>query len=255
MQRMFLIKAIKQKKLIRLLNVTISKATFSVAKVKWENIRLEYSQLQRLPVDENNPPRNSRSVSGAIFSKTKPTPILNPKLICVNESAMASELFWDYKDITSNHLDEFVKVFSGNELFPNSVPFSHCYAGHQFGVFSGQLGDGRCISIGEHINPQSGKRAELQLKGSGPTPYSRHADGRAVLRSSIREYLISEHMHALRIPTTRSLSLIVSEASQALRDINYSGNLQYEKCAILCRLAPSFIRFGSFQICHGVGIY
>lgn len=135
---------------------------------------------------------------------------------------------------------------SGNELFEGSDPLAHCYCGHQFGHFSGQLGDGRAISLGD-IKTETNEIIDLQLKGSGLTPYSRTADGRAVLRSSIREYLCSEAMYALGIPTSRAASLVVSD-STVKRDKLYTGNVINEKCAVVMRLAPTFIRFGSFEI-------
>jgi len=141
---------------------------------------------------------------------------------------------------------QFGSLFSGNELFEGSVPFSHNYCGHQFGSFAGQLGDGRAISLGEVIN-EGGERWELQLKGAGKTPYSRFADGRAVLRSSIREFLCSEHMAALGVPTTRAGTLVVSD-SMAVRDPSYNGRQIMEKCAIVSRIAPTFFRFGSWEL-------
>ena len=124
-------------------------------------------------------------------------------------------------------------------------PYAMCYAGHQFGNWAGQLGDGRAINLFELQT--EGKHWTLQLKGAGPTPYSRNADGFAVLRSSIREHLCSEAMHYLGVPTTRSLSLVLT-GDQVLRDVLYNGNPAYEKGAIVCRVAPSFIRFGNFEL-------
>ena len=120
------------------------------------------------------------------------------------------------------------------------------YGGHQFGNWAGQLGDGRAISLGEVIN-KAGQRWELQLKGAGPTPYSRRADGRAVLRSSVREFLCSEAMHHLGVPTTRALSLIAT-GDHVVRDMFYDGHPAAEKGAIVCRVAPSFDRFGNFEL-------
>ena len=141
---------------------------------------------------------------------------------------------------------EFVQVFAGNALMDGMTPFAACYGGHQFGNWAGQLGDGRAISLGEIVNAQ-GARWELQLKGAGRTPYSRHADGRAVLRSSIREFLCSEAMHHLGVPTTRALSLVAT-GDDVVRDMFYNGNARAERGAIVCRVAPSFIRFGNFEI-------
>ncbi len=125
-------------------------------------------------------------------------------------------------------------------------PYAARYGGHQFGHWAGQLGDGRAITLGELIS-RDGTRQELQLKGAGLTPYSRTADGRAVLRSSLREFLCSEAMHFLGVPTTRALSL-VGTGEQVIRDMFYDGNPEPEPGAVVCRVAPSFVRFGNFQI-------
>lgn len=136
-------------------------------------------------------------------------------------------------------------MVSGTSVLPDSNPYAMCYGGHQFGHWAGQLGDGRAINLAEVEH--EGRRWALQLKGAGETPYSRSADGLAVLRSSIREYLCSEAMFHLGVPTTRALSLVLS-GDQVLRDIMYDGNPAYEKGAIVCRVAPSFVRFGNFEI-------
>src|SRR3569623_696633 len=125
-------------------------------------------------------------------------------------------------------------------------PWASNYGGHQFGVRAGQLGDGRAISLGEALDAR-GQRGELQLKGAGPTPYSRGADGRAVLRSSIREFLCSEAMHHLGIPTTRALCL-VETGEAVVRDMFYDGHPREEPGAVVCRVAPSFVRFGHFEL-------
>jgi len=140
----------------------------------------------------------------------------------------------------------FAQVFSGNRLLPGMEPFAMSYGGHQFGQWAGQLGDGRAINLGEVIN-RWGERAVLQLKGAGLTPYSRRGDGLAVLRSSIREFLCSEAMHHLGVPTTRALSLVLT-GEQVSRDMFYDGHPKLEPGAVVCRVAPSFLRFGSFQV-------
>ena len=124
-------------------------------------------------------------------------------------------------------------------------PYAQRYGGHQFGNWANQLGDGRAITLGEVT--AGDKILELQLKGPGRTPYSRFADGKAVLRSSIREFLCSEAMHHLGVPTTRALSLVTT-GENVVRDVMYNGNPAPEAGAIVCRVAQSFIRFGSFQI-------
>ena len=151
---------------------------------------------------------------------------------------MSEELGFSKQDIQSK---EFLEVITGNSILKNSKPFAMCYAGHQFGNWAGQLGDGRAINLGEI------KNWALQLKGAGPTPYSRTADGLAVLRSSIREYLCSEAMHHLGVPSTRALSISLT-GDQVLRDVLYDGNPAYEKGAIVSRVAQSFLRFGNFEL-------
>jgi uncharacterized protein YdiU (UPF0061 family) len=154
----------------------------------------------------------------------------------------------DFLDLTAEDCrsEQFARVFGGNEQLDGMDPFAMCYGGHQFGNWAGQLGDGRAINLGEVVNAK-GEHWTLQLKGAGPTPYSRTADGLAVLRSSVREFLCSEAMYHLGVPTTRALSL-VGTGEQVMRDMFYDGNAKYEPGAIVCRVAPSFVRFGNFQI-------
>lgn len=135
---------------------------------------------------------------------------------------------------------------SGNYIPPQIKTYSTAYAGHQFGNWAGQLGDGRAIFAGE-IENNSGQKTEIQWKGAGATPYSRHADGRAVLRSSVREYLMSEAMHHLKIPTTRALSLSLTKEN-VVRDIMYDGNPAAEQGAVIMRTAETFLRFGHFEL-------
>ncbi len=139
-----------------------------------------------------------------------------------------------------------MQVLAGNRLAPGMAPFAARYGGHQFGNWAGQLGDGRAITLGER-RARDGVAWELQLKGAGRTPYSRHADGRAVLRSSLREFVCSEAMHWLGVPTTRALSLVAT-GTPVVRDMFYDGNAAAEPGAIVCRAAPSFVRFGNFEI-------
>ena len=197
--------------------------------------------LRELPGDPES--RNGvRQVRNAAWSKVEPAPVAAPRLLA-HSREMATELGFSESDVAS---PEFAQVFSGNALLPGMQPFATNYGGHQFGHWAGQLGDGRAISLGEAIAP-SGRRCELQLKGAGPTPYSRTADGRAVLRSSIREFLCSEAMHHLGIPTTRALSL-VGTGEFVERDMFYDGHPVDEPGAIVCRVAPSFLRFGHFEL-------
>ncbi|XP_054712716.1 protein adenylyltransferase SelO, mitochondrial-like [Uloborus diversus] len=206
-----------------------------------ETLKFDNLALRKLPVDPEK--RNYvRTVNAACFSKVIPTPVENPKVVAYSTSAMK------LLDLSEVELErkEFVEYFSGNKLLPGSETAAHCYCGHQFGYFSGQLGDGAAIYLGEVIN-QKNERWEIQLKGAGLTPYSRTADGRKVLRSSIREFLCSEAMHHLGIPTTRAGSCVTSD-SEVIRDIFYDGHPKSENCSIVLRIAPSFIRFGSFEI-------
>ncbi len=183
-----------------------------------------------------------RQVHGAAYSRVEPTPVAQPRLLA-HSAEMARRLGFSEVDVVS---PEFARVFGGNALLPGMQPFAANYGGHQFGQWAGQLGDGRAITLGEMINAD-GERWELQLKGAGPTPYSRSADGRAVLRSSIREFLCSEAMHHLGVPTTRALSL-VGTGEWIERDMFYDGHPQMEPGAVVCRVAPSFIRFGNFEL-------
>ena len=176
-----------------------------------------------------------RQVPGKCWSRVRPTPVPNPSLRLWS-TEMADELGIE------NGQDE---VLGGNQIAKGMDPYAQRYGGHQFGNWAGQLGDGRAITLGEVDTGQS--ILELQLKGSGSTPYSRFADGKAVLRSSIREFLCSEAMHHLGIPTTRALSLVTT-GEDVVRDIMYDGQPAPEPGAIVCRVAPSFLRFGSYQI-------
>lgn len=195
---------------------------------------------RELPGDLESGSRR-REVRGALWSDVSPTPVVRPRLIAYS-AEVAALLGISEADVAS---DTFANVFGGNELTDGMQPWATNYGGHQFGNWAGQLGDGRAISLAEVI--RDGRRWELQLKGAGATPYSRGADGRAVLRSSVREFLCSEAMHHLGIPTTRALSLLGTGES-VLRDMLYDGNPRLEPGAIVCRVAPSFIRVGNFEL-------
>ena len=183
-----------------------------------------------------------RQVMKSCYSYVLTTQVKEPTLVAYSKE-MAKELELSEDDCDS---EQFAKVFVGNELLSGMKPYAMCYGGHQFGNWAGQLGDGRAINLGEIVN-QKKQRWALQLKGSGATPYSRNADGLAVLRSSVREFLCSEAMYHLGVPTTRALSLVLT-GEDVVRDMFYNGNPQAERGAVVCRVAPSFIRFGSFQI-------
>ena len=197
--------------------------------------------VRDLPGDPETGPR-LRQVQGALYSRVDPMWVAAPRLVA-HSAEVAALLGIDASDIAST---EFAQVFGGNALLDGMQPFAANYGGHQFGHWAGQLGDGRAITLGETINA-AGERWELQLKGAGPTPYSRSADGRAVLRSSVREFLCSEAMHHLGVPTTRALSLVATGES-VVRDMFYDGHPKEEPGAIVCRVAPSFIRFGNFEL-------
>ena len=205
------------------------------------SLRFDNRFVRELPGDPLSS-NERRQVLHACWSPVHPTPVAAPKLLAHSRDVAALVGFGP-DDHTSQR---FAEVFAGNALLAGMEPYAACYGGHQFGNWAGQLGDGRAITLGEAINA-AGERWELQLKGAGPTPYSRTADGRAVLRSSIREFLCSEAMHHLGVPTTRALS-VVTTGEQVLRDMLYNGNAELEPGAVVCRVAPSFIRFGNFEI-------
>jgi uncharacterized protein YdiU (UPF0061 family) len=183
-----------------------------------------------------------RPVTGALWSKVRPTPVAGPTLL-----AHAKEVA-DLLGLEEDWLrsPEGVGVLSGNTVLEGQVPWAANYGGHQFGHWAGQLGDGRAVNLGE-LPGVDGRRYELQLKGAGLTPYSRGGDGRAVLRSSIREFLCSEAMAHLGVPTTRALSLVGS-GEDVVRDMFYDGNAAPEPGAIVCRVAESFLRFGNYEL-------
>jgi uncharacterized protein YdiU (UPF0061 family) len=183
-----------------------------------------------------------RQVRDAHYSWVEPTPVSDPSIIAF--SAQVAELLGIDPGWFST--PEAASFLAGNRLLPGSKPYAMCYGGHQFGNWAGQLGDGRAINLGEKVAPD-GSSWTLQLKGSGRTPYSRAGDGLAVLRSSLREYLCSEAMHHLGVPTTRALSLVLT-GEQVTRDMFYDGRPQQEPGAIVCRVARSFVRFGNFEI-------
>ena len=208
---------------------------------KLNQLKFDNRFSNELPADPDLT-NGRRQVMGACYSRVNPTHVKSPKVIGASRE-VAEILGLDSSEFES---EEFAQVFGGNKLLDGMDPFAMCYGGHQFGNWAGQLGDGRAINLGEVLN-QSGERWTLQLKGAGPTPYSRTADGLAVLRSSVREFLCSEAMFHLGVPTTRALSLVLT-GEQVMRDMFYDGNPKYESGAIVCRVAPSFTRFGNFQI-------
>jgi uncharacterized protein YdiU (UPF0061 family) len=209
------------------------------------------TDLDRLPFDNRftaelpaDPDRSARrrQVVGAAYSRVQPTPVRAPATVAWSPE-VADLLGLDPALCASQ---DFADVFAGNRVPAGADPYAACYGGHQFGSWAGQLGDGRAIALGEVLDREGGHQT-LQLKGAGPTPYSRTADGRAVLRSSLREFLCSEAMHHLGIPTTRALSLVTT-GEEVVRDVLYDGHPAPEPGAVVCRVAPSFTRFGTFQL-------
>lgn len=207
----------------------------------YETLTFDNRFTRELPADPEIA-NARRQVTRACYSRVQPTKVAQPQLVAyaweVAEELGLSRAFCES--------DDFPHIFSGNRVLDSMDPYAMCYGGHQFGNWTGQLGDGRAINLGEIIGP-TGKRWVVQLKGAGLTPYSRSADGLAVLRSSIREFLCSEAMHHLGVPTTRALSL-VSTGEHVIRDMFYDGNPKPEPGAVVCRVAPSFVRFGNFQL-------
>jgi len=209
-------------------------------KLRDMNLNIANTFISELPADSNLE-NSRRQVTEAVFSYVNPKKTKDPEVVHVSQE-MASELNISEEETTTEF---FKNIFTGNEVYPKTKPFSMCYGGHQFGNWAGQLGDGRAINLFE-VEHQN-KNWKVQLKGAGETPYSRTADGLAVLRSSVREYLCSEAMFHLGVPTTRALSLSLS-GDAVLRDVLYDGNPAYEKGAIVSRIAPSFLRFGNYEI-------
>ena len=175
----------------------------------------------------------------SLFTSLNPTAVRSPKLIILNEP-LATSLGLNVQALQSK---EGVAVLAGNQIPEGSLPLAQAYAGHQFGNFA-MLGDGRAVLLGEQISPL-GERVDIQLKGSGPTPYSRGGDGRAALGPMLREYIMSEAMHALGISTTRSLA-VVTTGESVLRETDQAG-------AILTRVAASHLRVGTFQYISNYG--
>ena len=218
----------------------MSTATAPVAQALSE-LKFQSRFVDALPADPE-PANFRRQVSNACYSRVQPTPTSQPRLLA-HSSEMTEQLGISAAAVIS---PEFAQVFGGTGLLAGMDPYAACYGGHQFGNWAGQLGDGRAIALGELVDSH-GQSQTLQLKGAGPTPYSRTADGLAVLRSSVREFLCSEAMAHLGVPTTRALSL-VSTGDQVMRDMFYDGHPELEPGAVVCRVAPSFVRFGNFQL-------
>ncbi len=206
-----------------------------------DDLSYDNSFVRQLPADPEAD-NHRRQVHQACYSRVQPTPVAMPKLLA-HASEVAELVGLHPNDFDRNR---FATTLAGNHVAAGMAPYAACYGGHQFGNWAGQLGDGRAITLGETVNT-AGERWELQLKGAGPTPYSRSGDGRAVVRSSVREFLCSEAMYHLGVPTTRALSLVAT-GDAVVRDMFYDGNARPEPGATVCRVAPSFLRFGNFEI-------
>lgn len=205
------------------------------------NFTFDNQFSSQLPVDDeiNSYPRQ---VHSAVLSWVTPTKTANAQLIAASFD-VAKILGLSREQVQS---EDFLQLFSGNTVPEEFSPYAMCYGGHQFGHWAGQLGDGRAINLAE-ISTASHGHQVLQLKGAGPTPYSRTADGLAVLRSSVREFLCSEAMFNLGIPTTRALSLSLT-GDRVMRDMFYNGNAKAELGAVVCRVSSSFMRFGTIEL-------
>jgi uncharacterized protein YdiU (UPF0061 family) len=200
------------------------------------------------PKDSHNAQRQKlgpRMVKDALFTYVRPDPQGEAELLAVSERAL-QDIGLSEEEAKSEEFKDVVagkKILTWDESKPDEgiYPWAQCYGGYQFGQWAGQLGDGRAISLFETTNPSTKTRYEIQLKGAGRTPYSRFADGRAVLRSSIREFVVSEYLNAINIPTTRALSLTLNNGSKIMRE-------RIEPGAIVARFAQSWIRFGTFDL-------
>jgi len=224
------------------------------------NLPKSWTFTSSLPPDEKFPtpavshktPRDDiapRMVKGALFTWVRPEESIEPELLSVSPAALKDLGIQEGEEKT----EEFRQTVAGNRLLgwndekqEGGYPWAQCYGGWQFGSWAGQLGDGRAISLFETTNPHTKTRYELQLKGAGLTPYSRFADGKAVLRSSIREFIVSEALNALKIPSTRALSLTLLPHEKVRRE-------SFEPGAIVARFAQSWLRIGTFDILRARG--
>ncbi|CAH0713451.1 unnamed protein product, partial [Brenthis ino] len=202
-----------------------------------------YPKYILLPIDENHD-QVKNNVKNIVYSEVTPRPLeRNVRLVCASDDALVNILDMDPNIV--NSLD-FIEFLAGRKLPYGALPVAHRYGGHQYGLWAGQLGDGRVHIIGEYVN-RLNERWQIQLKGSGQTPYSRVYDGRAMLRSCIREMIASEAMFHLGVPTTRSVAVVVSD-EPITRDLFYSGCPRREHAGVLLRLSQSWFRFGSLEI-------
>ena len=205
----------------------------------------------KTPSASHKAPRHElgpRMVKSALYTYVRPEESEEPELLGVSRTAMKDIGLIDGQENT----EEFKNTVAGNKIWWDSqseegiYPWAQCYGGYQFGSWAGQLGDGRAISLFESTNPSTQVRYEIQLKGAGTTPYSRFADGKAILRSSIREFFVSEALNGMHIPTTRALSLTLAPKSRVRRE-------RLEPGAIVARFAQSWLRIGTFDIIRARG--
>lgn len=217
----------------------------------WDRARFVNSFAETFPVWSAEPVTVSTQTPGVFFAKAAPQSVAAPKILAWSDGAASLLELPDFSDIQSDAVlqTKIAEVFGGNQVVSGMEPIATRYGGHQFGSWAGQLGDGRAILLGERKNSR-GESWEIQLKGAGRTAYSRHADGRAVLRSSLREYLCSEAMFYLGVPTTRALCCVTT-GDDVVRDMFYDGHPLAEPGAITTRVARSFLRFGHFEIFAG----
>lgn len=227
----------------------MSSVSTAPSRTSYTNLSFHDIFTKEFPADPETE-NQRRKVVGSAYSVISPTPVAKPTLLgWSGDLAKTLGLPEDPQQVDKS----VVEWLTGNRIPEGVTPWAHVYGGFQFGNWAGQLGDGRAINVGTVLtvdaydgSPKGGRIAELQLKGSGETPYSRFADGRAVLRSSIREFVASEAMAALGIPTTRALSITLT-GEGVDRDQFYNGNVKAEPGAVVCRVAPSFLRFGSIE--------
>ena len=198
----------------------------SAPTIRLDELRFDNRFTADLPADPSQQ-NASRDVPGAAFSRVETREASGPQLVAWSDEMLEA------LDLDPSVVEDprFTQVFSGNEPLAGMDLHAARYGGHQFGHWAGQLGDGRAIVLGEVVN-RAGERHTLQLKGAGPTPYSRRADGLAVLRSSLREFLCSEAMHHLGVPTTRALTLITT-GDEVVRDMFYDGRPELEPGAVV----------------------
>jgi len=221
-----------------------------MAAASLEALQLSCACLDRLPVDNEQWSGGARRwARGVCFCRSEPTPLPSPCLVAVSPSALS--LIGLRADEARR--PEFAQLCAGGWLPCGSRPSAHCYSGHRFGAFQGQLGDAEALFLGE-VRPGSGaaagQRLELQLGGAGRTPFSDASDGRQSLRSALREYVVSEALYHLGVPTVRAAGLVVCSTTMVARDSQLDGSTSMERASSLLRVAPSFLRFGSLEVFH-----